>query len=80
VADQGAASRDKPSVLNSMKVPHKRDVDPNLQNLGTWSVGHISAAYNLYFHRDNREIAMSAAGRVTVYSVSPDEIRIRCEK
>ena len=46
----------------------------------TWSVGHNSAAYNLFFPRDNREISMSTAGRVTVYSVSPDEIRIRCEK
>jgi hypothetical protein len=44
------------------------------------SMGHNSAAYNLYFPVDAREFSLPTGSRVAVYSVSQNEIRIRCEK
>ena len=39
-----------------------------------WSQVHNSASYNIYFRKSQREFSV-VGGRVTVQSVSPDEIR-----
>ena len=44
-----------------------------------WSQSHNSASYNVYFGKSQREFAVMD-GRVTVSSVSRDEIRFRFER
>jgi hypothetical protein len=42
----------------------------------TWTMGHNSAAYNLYLHQDQRQFELPP-GMVTVLEQSPEELRLR---
>lgn len=42
----------------------------------TWSMGHQSAAYNLFLTLDQREVAL-AGGRLRVLDLSARELRLR---
>jgi hypothetical protein len=47
--------------------------------VGEWSVAHNSAAYNIYFHKSQRDFPF-LGGRVTVVDVSRHELRFRFER
>jgi len=44
-----------------------------------WTQVHNPAAYNLYFHKDQREFPLFG-GRVTVIDVTKDELRLRFDR
>ena len=46
--------------------------------VGEWTSAHNSAAYNVYFHKSQREISMFG-GRIVVTEVSKDGIHFRFE-
>jgi hypothetical protein len=45
----------------------------------TWTAGHNSAGYNLYFEKGQREISL-LKGHLTILDVSKNEIRFQFQK
>ncbi len=66
--------------LKRQRVMFAGELSPGVYSLvGEWTSAHNSAAYNLYFHKSQREFSM-LGGRVVVVDVTKHGIEFRFER
>jgi hypothetical protein len=66
--------------LKRRRVMFAGEVSPGVYSLvAEWTDAHNSAAYNLFFHKNQKEFHLFE-GHITIVSVTMDEIRFRFRK
>lgn len=66
--------------LQKRRVMFAGESSPGVYSLACeWSYAHNSAAYNLHFHKSQREFPLFK-GRVTVIDVTKHELRFRYDR
>ena len=66
--------------LKRLRIVFAGESGPDVYSLvAEWTEVHNSAAYNLYFHKSQRELTV-LGGRMTVLGVTKHELRFRFER